>query len=189
MVPLLGIFAIYDFGSATFELVNRQLAGAGLLIRREAWQRSVPGICRLVGRTKGSLVAGEDIELQRSIQRHGWIGLYVPAMRLTHRVDRSRFDPCIVARQAFSVGLEKCFHRMAGRHAVAAFFILPASLIYDWPRCLIRLAIGRRGQRSLFDRKQILGQMLSPFYFVWHRFKSRFKRVERTSVVSLRKRE
>src|SRR4029077_1516327 len=57
ITPFLSFFAIYDLGSATFELVNRQLAGAGILIRREAWQRSVPGICRLVGRTKGSLVA------------------------------------------------------------------------------------------------------------------------------------
>ena len=181
IVPLLSFFAIYDLGSATFELVDRQLAGAGLLIRREAWQRSVPGICRLVGRTKGSLVGGDDIELQRSIQSHGWIGLYVPAMRLIHRVDRSRFTPSIVARQTFSVGLEKCFHRMAGRSSAAAFFILPASVFYDWPKGLVRLATARRAQDWVFERNQIVGQMLSPFYFIWHRFKAGFKRVEPTS--------
>jgi glycosyltransferase involved in cell wall biosynthesis len=180
MDPLLSFFAIYDLGAATLELVNRQLAGAGLLIRRRAWQHSIPGICRLVGRTKGSLVGGDDIELQRSIQRHGWIGLYVPTMRLLHRVDQSRFKRSIVARQTYSVGLEKCFHRMAGRSFAAAFLIVPASVLRDWPAGLVRLFTSRRGDTWIFERNQILGQMLSPFYFVWHRFKNGFKRVEST---------
>jgi glycosyltransferase involved in cell wall biosynthesis len=184
MDPLLSFFAIYDFGPATLELVNRQLAGAGLLFRRRAWQQSIPGICRLVGRTKGSLVAGDDIESQRSIQRHGWIGLYVPAMRLIHRVDRNRFKRSIVARQTYSVGLEKCFHRMAGLSCAAAFVILPASILRDWPEGLIRLLTSRRGETWIFERNQIIGQMLSPFYFIWHRFKTGFKRVESSRSVT-----
>jgi hypothetical protein len=177
MHPVLYFFAIYDFGPAALELVDRQLAGAGILVRRDAWQESIPDICRLVGRTKGSLVAGEDIESQRSMQRHGWTGLYVPAMRLIHRVDRNRFKYSIVARQTFSVGLEKCFHRMAGRSSAAAFWVIPASVLRDWPECLIRLLTSPRGDTWIFERNQIIGQMLSPFYFIWHRFRSGFKRV------------
>ena len=178
--PVLPFFAIYDFGAAILEFVDRQLAGAGLLIRRQAWQQSVPGICRLIGRTKGSLVGGDDIESQRSMQRRGWIGLYVPNMRLIHRVDPNRFRHSIVARQTFSVGLEKCFHRMAGRSSLAAFFIVPASVLRDWPEGLARLVTSERGNVWIFERNQIIGQMLSPFYFIWHRFNNGFRRIGST---------
>jgi GT2 family glycosyltransferase len=180
MRPLLSMFAIYDLGNETIELIDRQLAGAAVLIRREAWQQSIPRICRLTGRTKGSLVAGNDIESQRSMQRHGWFGLYVPGMRLTHRVDRRRFQRAIVARQSFAVGLEKCFHRMAGLSSFAALFILPGSVLWDWPQCVLRLLKLPKDDAWVFQRNYILGQMVSPFYFVWHRIRSGLRRIQHT---------
>lgn len=178
--PFLSYFAVYDFGPQTLELVNRQLAGAGLLIRRKAWQESVPTICRLFGRTKGSLVAGEDIETQRAMQVRGWIGMYVPGMRLVHRLDPGRLKQSTLFSHAFSVGLEKCFHRMAGRSGFAALYVLPASLLYDSWLALTKIVRLPNDNAWLVERQQIAGQILSPFYFVWHRLIHSFAKVDFT---------
>jgi cellulose synthase/poly-beta-1,6-N-acetylglucosamine synthase-like glycosyltransferase len=177
--PFLGYFAVYDFGPQTLELVNRQLAGAGILVRRKAWQECVPTRCRLVGRTSGSMVGGDDIEFQRSMQRRGWIGMYVPGMRLVHRVDPRRLKKSAVFSHAFSVGLEKCFHRMAGRPGFAAIYVLPASFLYDSCLALTKL-MRRKGKGWLVERRQIAGQIVSPFYFVWHRLANSFAKVDFT---------
>jgi cellulose synthase/poly-beta-1,6-N-acetylglucosamine synthase-like glycosyltransferase len=178
--PFLSYFAVYDFGPQTLEFVNRQLAGAGLLVRRKAWQECIPTRCRLFGRTRGSLVAGEDIESQRSMQRRGWTGMYVPGMRLFHRVDPRRLKKSAVFSHAFSVGLEKCFHRMAGRPGFEAIYVLPASFLYDSCLAMTKMVRRRKGKGWLVERRQIAGQIVSPFYFVWHRFANSFAKVDFT---------
>lgn len=65
---------------------------AGLVVRRQAWLACVPPHTVLGGRTAGSMLTGEDLEVLSHIQRSPWEIWYNPEMELTHKIPRQRLE-------------------------------------------------------------------------------------------------
>lgn len=65
---------------------------AGLVVRREAWEGSIPAVCFLGGRTLTTMVTGEDTEALTYIQRRGWEIWYNPAMTMWHKIPAWRLQ-------------------------------------------------------------------------------------------------
>jgi glycosyltransferase involved in cell wall biosynthesis len=90
-------------GDVTWRLF---LMGAGLTIRRTAWQQLVDSGFRflLVGRQGAALTAGEDHELCYALCLAGWQLWYEPHLRLKHFLPRSRLKWRLLRRQSRGAG-------------------------------------------------------------------------------------
>ncbi len=84
--------------------------GAGLVVRREAWQAHVPPVQVLRGRVFGSMVAGEDLEALAHIQQGGWEIWYNPAMVIQHKIPSERLTPEYLFSLVGGAGL--CRHHL-----------------------------------------------------------------------------
>ena len=73
---------------------KRLLWGAGLTIRRQAWDHLVQNGFRplLVGRQGTALTSGEDSELCLALRLSGWRLWYEPSLRLQHFMPKRRVD-------------------------------------------------------------------------------------------------
>lgn len=89
-------------------------AGAGIVIRKHAWQESVPAHPVLRGVSATSLDSkGEDIESLTYIRKAGWEIWYNPEMEIEHDIPRSRFERAYLLRFFRGVGLSRYPTRMA----------------------------------------------------------------------------
>lgn len=90
-------------GDVTWRLF---LMGAGLTIRRTAWQHLADCGFRflLVGRQGAALTAGEDHELCHALCLSGWRLWYEPRLRLKHFLPRSRLKWRLLRRQSRGAG-------------------------------------------------------------------------------------
>lgn len=97
----------YGQQAAQFQPERLRLpAGAGLVVRKEAWIESVPSqlICVKSG--------GEDYEISLRMYRHGWEIWYCPEMRLTHHIPVWRFEKAYLTTLAYGYGCCTCDLRM-----------------------------------------------------------------------------
>lgn len=90
-------------GDVTWRLF---LMGAGLTIRKAAWQRLVDCGFRflLVGRQGAALTAGEDHELCHALCLAGWRLWYEPRLRLNHFLPRNRLRWRLLRKQSRGAG-------------------------------------------------------------------------------------
>ena len=90
-------------GDVTWRLF---LMGAGLTIRKAAWQHLVDCGFRflLVGRQGAALTAGEDHELCHAICLAGWRLWYEPRLRLKHFLPRDRLRWRLLRQQSRGAG-------------------------------------------------------------------------------------
>lgn len=81
------------------------LFGAGLTLRKAAWEQLFDGGCRaqLTGRSGKLLTAGDDTEICQALRLAGWKLLYDPRLRLRHFMPttRLRWDYLRRMRRAF----------------------------------------------------------------------------------------
>ena len=63
---------------------------AGLVVRKEAWLKSVPEFCILSGRIPGSMLTSEDLEVLAYIQQSGWEIWYNSHMEIIHKIPQHR---------------------------------------------------------------------------------------------------
>jgi len=116
LVPrYLPYLSAWDLGGKPFDLLYNELPrGANMAFRREAFEL-VGGFDRRLGRSGNSLRSCEEIELGLRLERTGARTLYVPAARVTHRVEASRLTPEWMARrfaaQGFSEAIIDWKHR------------------------------------------------------------------------------
>ncbi|MGB3513535.1 MAG: hormogonium polysaccharide biosynthesis glycosyltransferase HpsE [Microcoleaceae cyanobacterium] len=87
---------------------------AGLVVRREAWLKSVPNHCILSGRVAGSMLTGEDTETISYIQKAGWEIWYNPAMEVTHKISKYRLEKDYLIGFFRGIGLSRYVTRMLG---------------------------------------------------------------------------
>ncbi|MDJ0553994.1 MAG: hormogonium polysaccharide biosynthesis glycosyltransferase HpsE [Microcoleaceae cyanobacterium MO_207.B10] len=87
---------------------------AGLVIRREAWLKSVPERSILSGRVPGSMLTGEDTEAISYIQKAGWEIWYNPAMEVIHKIPKHRLEKDYLIRFFRGIGLSRYVTRMLG---------------------------------------------------------------------------
>ncbi len=85
---------------------------AGLVVRREAWEGSIPAMCFLGGRTVKNMVTGEDTEALTYIQRRGWEIWYNPGMTMWHKIPGWRLQREYLIPFFQGIGLSRHVTRM-----------------------------------------------------------------------------
>lgn len=89
--------------------------GAGLVIRKRAWEETVPDKLLLSGPVAQGLAAkGEDIEALTHIKRAGWEIWFNPEMHITHLIPKWRFERDYLQRFFQGVGRGRFHTRMLG---------------------------------------------------------------------------
>lgn len=102
--------AIIERGGTPFQYAPERgvlPAGAGMVVRRQAWLEQVPEVPALAGVKAGSLKAkGEDVETLSYIRRT-WEIWHNPAMRLGHLIGRSRLSREYLTGLFWHIGLSR----------------------------------------------------------------------------------
>ena len=103
--------AVIQRGDRPFQYDARQgvlPAGAGMVIRRQAWLDSVPPEPSLSGVRGTSLTAkGEDVETLSHIRQRGWPIWHNPQMRLTHLIPAARLRPAYLLHLSQCIGVSR----------------------------------------------------------------------------------
>lgn len=86
--------------------------GAGMAVRRQAWLDHATGTPVLGGRTKDSMLTGEDMETTLQIQRAGWEVWYNPTMRVEHKIPAQRLTREYLCDLMRGIGLSRHRTRM-----------------------------------------------------------------------------
>jgi glycosyltransferase involved in cell wall biosynthesis len=100
--------AVEDRGDRVylFDPVNLRLPpGAGLVVRKKAWQECVPASTSLVGRVGGSMLPGEEYEVLLYMHKGGWEIWYNPEMVIQHKMSASRLEKEYLLSLAYNGGL------------------------------------------------------------------------------------
>ncbi len=188
----LGSLAIGEQGAQAGDVTEHPgvLWGAGLTIRKEAWQDLIHGsfVFWMSDRTGSSLIAGGDCEICFALRLGGWRLWYEPLLQLTHFMPSARcewsyflrlaesFGQTAVWGDAYTAALE---NRLPKRIALA--FIEQISLIARHPiRFLTRKHDRWVGDTIVFNQFMSLGRLKE-----WHSAGERL-RAQRASLRSLR---
>jgi GT2 family glycosyltransferase len=81
--------ALLNYGNQSIDLGPRTLLGANLAVRRQAFEQ-LGGLAQHLGKLRGTLLSGEDDDLCRRAQAAGFRAAYLPSVRVSHWVPRSR---------------------------------------------------------------------------------------------------
>jgi glycosyltransferase involved in cell wall biosynthesis len=111
-----GLFALND-ANTTFRYSERGMGefppGAGLVVRREAWERCVPRELSSSGVSAGSRAnVGEDLEAQWYIHDARWEVWHNPQMVARHKIPKSRLEQPYLDRFFEGIGLSRHRTRM-----------------------------------------------------------------------------
>ena len=185
--------AIVDRGSQPLLYEPRKKGlppGAGLVVRREVWQKCVPSRLFLVGRAGTSIMpAGEDVEALLHIYQAGWEIWYNPTMEIEHVIPSWRLEKTYLMRLMRSIGLGRFHLRMLSiqwwQRPVAFLFYLVNDfrkiilhLIRD--RDLMVFSEGQTLDRNIVaacEMERLVGTFLSPFYLTKIKFKIKLKKI------------
>lgn len=112
---LASYLAVIDRGDSPFSYSLRRdrvlPPGAGLVLRKSAWMKSVPKTFSISGPVGNSLgLKGEDIELLGWLQKAGWDILYNPKMVIFHHIPAWRLEREYLLSLVRSIGLSQ--HRI-----------------------------------------------------------------------------
>lgn len=145
-------------------------AGAGMVIRRQAWVETVPEIPVLAGVCKTSLkTKGEDVETLSYIRQGGWPIWHNPEMKLEHFIPKERLQVDYLLHLFQCIGLSRFPLRMAGYAVWQRPLVILPYLLSD----LYKYAISYLRQVSVpstdvvvaCQQVLLLSSLLSPFYY------------------------
>ncbi|BCL37897.1 hormogonium polysaccharide biosynthesis glycosyltransferase HpsE [Nostoc sp. MS1] len=89
-----------------FDADNLRLPpSAGLVIRKQAWLKSLPKQMFFVGRVGKSMVGGEDIEVLLHLHKSSWEIWYNPKMEIYHKIPHWRLERNYLLKIARGCGL------------------------------------------------------------------------------------
>jgi len=135
------LFAIIKRGKKPFIYAKRPgvlPAGAGMVIRKDAWLAHVPEIPVFTGVSGTSLSnKGEDVETLSYIRDGGWEVWHNPAMKISHYIPAVRLERNYMVRLCHSVGTNRFPLRMSRYKAWQRAFILPAYILNDLRKLII----------------------------------------------------
>jgi glycosyltransferase involved in cell wall biosynthesis len=103
-----GFLAIINAGKKAFITKRVMPAGAGIVIRKQAWVECVSSIPKILGRTGNSIASkGEEIEALLYMQASGWEIWYNPQMEIYHHIPSSRLQKSYLMQLCRSIGLSR----------------------------------------------------------------------------------
>lgn len=154
--------------------------GAGLVIRRDAWQQDVPQDLVLKGPVGSTLSEkGEDVESLLYLKKAGWEIWFNPEMHIEHQIPRRRFEKQYLLDFFRGIGLSKYTTRMVPyapwqRPAMIAIYLL--SDAQKVIRHLLRYRLDvRRDLVAACELQLLLSSLWGPFYR-WQQQISRLSR-------------
>lgn len=161
--------AIIDRGTQPFQYSPERgvlPAGAGMVVRRQAWVQEVPPEPKLAGVKAGSLAAkGEDVETL-SYLRRSWPIWHNPAMRLSHIIPKERLERNYLLHLFWHIGLS----RYPLRKIRYQWWQWPLMVILHFfndlrKELLHLLTMKQSGTVESCEQSLLLGSLLSPFYY------------------------
>ena len=174
---------IIDRGHEPFryDLLRRWLfpAGAGLVIRKQAWLESVPDDFWLTGVSGTSLTSkGEDIETLSYLRKEGWAIWHNPEMLITHDIPKHRLEKDYLIRLFQGVGLSRYPTRMLQFTLWWQPFGLLLYMLNDLRKLIFHCYKYRQALKTnMVARCQfelLLHSLFSPFYH-WQQRCSKYK--------------
>ncbi|MEM6252380.1 MAG: hormogonium polysaccharide biosynthesis glycosyltransferase HpsE [Cyanobacteria bacterium P01_D01_bin.156] len=103
--PLLTFLAVRDIGKSPKQFYPSKLqlpAGAGLVVRRDAWMESIPSVLKNISRP------GEDYEISVRLAKKGWEIWYNPEMQVEHFIPANRLERTYLLKLAHLYGACTC---------------------------------------------------------------------------------
>ncbi|MEL6902117.1 MAG: hormogonium polysaccharide biosynthesis glycosyltransferase HpsE [Cyanobacteria bacterium J06606_4] len=140
-------------------------AGAGMVVRRQAWLAQVPVVPALAGVSGRSLKAkGEDVETLSYI-RKTWPIWHNPQMKLAHIIPKARLEPSYLLNLFWRIGLSRYPLRKIGYSAWQWPLIAGLHFLNDFKKLLLKLLKLRQwGTVETCELSLLLGSLVSPFY-------------------------
>lgn len=139
-------------------------AGAGLVIRRNAWLENVPK--RLVRTTRG----GNDFEISLHLDRGGWEIWYNPTMHLYHQIPKWRLEKDYLLSLSKTVGLCICELRLINAKTWQKPAIMLRIMLGNLRRVALHLCKYRWQIKTdivaACEFEFFLSGLWSPFYFL-----------------------
>lgn len=172
------LLAIIDRGEHPFVYAARRgvlPAGAGMVIRRQAWLAHVPERPALMGVASNSLQGkGEDVETLSYIRDAGWEVWHNPAMQIAHHIPAKRLQKAYLINLCRSVGLNRFPLRMVRYRPWQRPFVLPLYLLSDLRRLVLYLLQNfptlPRDVVCACELTLLSSSLVSPFYHGLGRF-------------------
>ena len=172
--------AVIDRGNIAFRYDQRKdwilPAGAGLVVRKEAWLQAVPQRPVLAGVKGQSLRSkGEDLETLTYMQKAGWEIWHNPQMLIDHKIPAWRLERNYLFQLFHGVGLSRYpirslrFPRWQFALIVPIYFLKDLSELFLHTSCNFHLL----GKDLVIDceRQLLRAVLMSPFYHwrLWFR--------------------
>lgn len=146
-------------------------AGAGLVVRRQAWLEAVPATPQLKGVCGQALsTKGEDLESLSHLNRAGWQIWHNPAMQIVHHIPAARLEPFYLMRLCRGIGLGRYPTRRVRFAAWQWPWVLPLFGLNDLRRLiahLLRFPLVQADVVSRCERTLLIYSLLSPLYHSW----------------------
>jgi glycosyltransferase involved in cell wall biosynthesis len=137
-------------------------AGAGLVVRRDAWLASVPAQLVRTGR------GGNDFEISLHLHRKGWEIWYCPTMHIYHHIPRERLERAALLKLIRTAGLCICQLRMVGAKNSQKPIIIIKIILGNLRRVILHiLKHGSKVKTDLVAECELaffLSSLVSPFY-------------------------
>jgi len=145
---------------------------AGLVVRKQAWLESVPSQLVLTGRTPGSMLTGEDLEMLSHIQAKGWEIWYNPAMQIDHKIPQWRLKREYLIPFFRGIGLSRHVTRMLSVKPWQRSIATLAYMANDLRKIVFHLLkYGFRVRSDLIaacEMQLFVSSLVSPFYLWSH---------------------
>ena len=152
--------------------------GAALVVRKEAWQASVPKRLRLIGRVNGAMLSGEDYEALLHMHHGGWEIWYNPDMHSDHQIPAHRLERDYLLSLSRGCGLCICSLQMLRVAPWRAPFVILRMTLGNIKRLVMhRLKHGSINQTDLVtecERAFHVSSLMSPLFFLKSRLPPRF---------------
>jgi len=144
-------------------------AGAGLVIRKQAWLENVPKVPLLKGVCASSLLSkGEDLETLSYIRNGGWEIWYNPEMRIYHHIPQWRLEREYLVKLFQGVGLSRHRIRMLRFPVWCRPFMLILYFTNDLRKLVIHFLRYQTSIKADFvvacERELLINSLISPFY-------------------------
>ncbi|NEO99699.1 MAG: glycosyltransferase family 2 protein [Symploca sp. SIO2E9] len=144
--------------------------GAGLVLRKQAWEQEVPKSLFLNHQGRGAGLASEDLEVVLHIQNAGWEIWYNPEMEIEHKIPPWRLEKDYLVSLVRCVGLSRHYIRMLRLANWQRPFITPLYILNDLRQLVAYWLKQPKEQKHevvvACEQQLLLSILISPF-FLW----------------------
>ncbi|MDY6902662.1 MAG: hormogonium polysaccharide biosynthesis glycosyltransferase HpsE [Cyanobacteriota bacterium] len=176
--------ALVDRGSEPLMYEPRKKGlppGAGMVVRRNIWQKHVPEKLLLIGKTeKSQMPIGEDAEALLYIYKAGWEIWYNAQMEIEHMISSSRVEEKYLMSLMKIIGLGRFHLRMLMLDWWQRPFAFFVYLINDLRKTLVHFIRYKKVLAqdivAACEMQRLVATLISPFY-LWRMQISNFMRL------------